>query len=107
MQAKSSKSRDDGSYIHSLPIGKVFTARAFIGAIGGLKNLSSELLVTSPDGIYFFGVTSILPLPTWYRESGYQIHYHVDNWPLLKARIHSRESNSAFLDLNSSSESIP
>src|SRR6201984_1166471 len=33
-----------GSYIHSLPMGKLFAARAFIGVIGGLKNLSSELL---------------------------------------------------------------
>src|ERR1700757_4443517 len=33
-----------GSYIHSLPMGKLFTARAFIGVIGGLGNLSSELL---------------------------------------------------------------
>jgi hypothetical protein len=43
-----------GSYIHSLPIGNPFTARAFIGVIGGLRNLSSELLeVTTPNGIYF------------------------------------------------------
>ena len=27
-----------GSYIHSLPMGKLFTARAFIGVIGGLVN---------------------------------------------------------------------
>src|SRR6266481_3665448 len=39
-----------GSYIHSLPMGKLFTARAFIGVIGGLRNLSIELLeVTTPN----------------------------------------------------------
>src|SRR5215469_11058453 len=43
-----------GSYIHSLPMGKLFTARAFIGVIGGLRNLSIELLdVTTGNGIYF------------------------------------------------------
>ena len=43
-----------GSYIHSLPMGKLFTARAFIGVIGGLKNLSIELLeVPTRNGIYF------------------------------------------------------
>ena len=31
----------------------------------------------------------------------------VDDSALLKAMVHSRESNSAFLDLNSSSERIP
>src|ERR1700751_3528229 len=43
-----------GSYIHSLPMGKLFTARAFIAVIGGLKNLSIELLeVPTRNGIYF------------------------------------------------------
>ena len=43
-----------GSYIHSLPMGKLFTARAFIGVIGGLRNLSIELLEFSTrNGIYF------------------------------------------------------
>ena len=43
-----------GSYIHSLPIGKLFTARAFVGVIGGLRNLSIELLeVTTRNEIYF------------------------------------------------------
>src|SRR6516164_4564302 len=56
-----------GSYIHSLPMGKLFTARAFIGLIGGLRNLSSELSeVTTRNGIYFllacFGVTPDLSL---------------------------------------------
>jgi hypothetical protein len=33
---------------------KLFTARAFIGVMGGLKNLSIELLeVPTPKGIYF------------------------------------------------------
>jgi hypothetical protein len=42
------------SYIHSLPMGKPFTARAFIGVIGGLRNLSIELLeVTTRNGISF------------------------------------------------------
>src|SRR6516225_11583707 len=43
-----------GSYIHSLPIGKLFTARGFIGVIGGLKNLSIELFeVPTRSAIYF------------------------------------------------------
>ena len=43
-----------GSYIHSLPIGKHFTARGFIGVIGGLKNLSIELFeVPTRSAIYF------------------------------------------------------
>jgi hypothetical protein len=43
-----------GSYIHSLLMGKLFTVRAFIGVIGGLRNLSSELLqVTTRKAIYF------------------------------------------------------
>src|SRR6516165_2615065 len=43
-----------GSYIHFLPTGKLFTARAFIGVIGGLRNLSIELLeVTTRNTIYF------------------------------------------------------
>src|SRR5215472_5200274 len=37
-----------GSYIHSLPMGKLFTARAFIGVIGGSRNLSVELLEVTP-----------------------------------------------------------
>src|SRR5258705_2988684 len=42
-----------GSYIHSLPMGKLFTARAFIGVIGGIRNLSIELLeVPTRNGIY-------------------------------------------------------
>jgi hypothetical protein len=42
-----------GSYIHSLPMGKLFTARAFIGVIGGIRNLSIELLeVTTRNAIY-------------------------------------------------------
>src|SRR5262249_27841770 len=54
-----------GSYIHSLPIGKLFTARAFIGVIGGLRNLSSELLeVTTRNGIYFIWCDAHPPLPT-------------------------------------------
>src|SRR6516165_5561300 len=41
-----------GSYIQSGPIGKLFTARAFVGLIGGLRNLSIELLeVTTRNGI--------------------------------------------------------
>ena len=70
-----------GSYIHSLPMGKLFTARGFVGAIGGLRNLSSELLeVSTPNGIYFifnrlltsFGMTNAWTLnfllnPTRYR----------------------------------------
>src|SRR6266404_6409141 len=44
-----------GSYIHSLPMGKLFTARAFIGVIGGLRNLSIELLkVTTRNGILLY-----------------------------------------------------
>ena len=31
----------------------------------------------------------------------------VDDWARLKAMVYRRESNSAFLDLNSSSERIP
>src|ERR1700757_828668 len=47
-----------GSYIHSLPMGKLFTARAFIGVIGGLRNLSIELLeVTTRNGIYFIFIS--------------------------------------------------
>jgi hypothetical protein len=43
-----------GDELHSLPMGKLFTARAFIGVIGGLRNLLSELLeVTTRNGIYF------------------------------------------------------
>jgi hypothetical protein len=44
-------------------MGKLFTARAFIGVIGGLRNLPIELLeVTTRNGILlYFGVTSILP----------------------------------------------
>jgi hypothetical protein len=47
-------------------MGKLFTARAFIGIIGGLKNLSSELLeVTTRNGnLLSFVVTSHPPLPT-------------------------------------------
>src|SRR6516164_11096404 len=42
-----------GSYIHSLPMGKLFTARAFIGVIGGLRNLSIGVLeVTKRNEIY-------------------------------------------------------
>jgi hypothetical protein len=34
-------------------MGKLFTARAFIGVIGGLRNLSIEFLeVTTSNGIY-------------------------------------------------------
>ena len=52
-----------GSYIQSGPTGKLFTARAFIGVIGGLRNLSIELLdVTTGNGILLYLVlTSILP----------------------------------------------
>src|SRR6201987_4405070 len=43
-----------GSYIQSGPTGKLFTARAFIGVIGGLTNLPIELLeVPTRSGIYF------------------------------------------------------
>src|SRR6516165_8875519 len=43
-----------GSYIQSGATGKLFTARAFIGVIGGLENLSIELLkVTTRNGILF------------------------------------------------------
>src|SRR5215831_20720593 len=53
-----------GSYIHSLPMGKLFTARAFIGVIGGLRNLSIELLdVTTGNGIYFLLCDEHPPLP--------------------------------------------
>jgi hypothetical protein len=42
------------------PTGKLFTARAFIGVIGGLRNLSSELLeIPTRNGILLsFGVTN-------------------------------------------------
>jgi hypothetical protein len=54
-----------GSYIHSLPMGKLFTARAFIGVIGGLKNLSIELLeVTTQTEFYFIWCNEHPPLPT-------------------------------------------
>src|SRR6516162_10627341 len=44
-----------GSYIHSLPMEKLFTARAFIGVMGGLKNLSIELLeVPTRNGILLY-----------------------------------------------------
>src|SRR6516162_4321059 len=44
-----------GSYIHSLPMGKLFTARAFVGVIGGLRNLSIELLeVPTRNGILLY-----------------------------------------------------
>src|SRR5262249_5420426 len=43
-----------GSYIQSLPMGKLFATRAFVGVIGGLRNLSIELLgVTTRNVIYF------------------------------------------------------
>src|SRR6516164_3451694 len=43
-----------GSYIQSLPMGKLFTARAFVGVIGGTRNLSIGLLeVTKRNEIYF------------------------------------------------------
>src|SRR6266481_1547728 len=49
-----------GSYIHSLPMGKLFTARAFIGVIGGIRNLSIELLEipTRNGNLLSFGVTN-------------------------------------------------
>src|ERR1700757_2297621 len=47
-----------GSYIHSLPMGKLFTTRAFVGAIGGLRNLSIELLeVATRNGILLYLVS--------------------------------------------------
>jgi hypothetical protein len=55
-----------GSYIHSLPMGKFFTARAFIGVIGGLRNLSIERLgVTTRNGILLIiWCNEHPPLPT-------------------------------------------
>jgi hypothetical protein len=52
-----------GSYIHSLPMGKLFTAQALIGVIGGLRNFVDRAFGGHHTKRNFtpFGVTSILP----------------------------------------------
>jgi len=45
-------------------MGKLFTARAFVGVIGGLRNLSIELLeVATLNGILLYLVWTEHPLP--------------------------------------------
>jgi hypothetical protein len=58
-------------------MGKLFAARAFIGRIGGTRNLSIELLdVTTRNGIYFTFIRMLtsLALRTPGASSSYKIH---------------------------------
>ena len=66
-----------------LNFSQVLTARAFIGVIGGLKNLSSGLLeVTTPKGIYLFWRDEDLRTPGMIPLSGQRHDFQFPEFPI-------------------------